>query len=74
MSGYQPLPILDMEHWTTEQVLAVYDLCQTISATLMARHEDQLIEMMLEIDQCRDVAYSDGKEDENLQLPFEQHG
>lgn len=51
MSGYKHLPIPDMEHWTPEQVLAIYDLCQTISAALMARHEDQLVELMMAIEQ-----------------------
>jgi hypothetical protein len=37
-----------MDQWSAEQVLAVYDLCQMICATLMHRHEDQLLQKMIE--------------------------
>ena len=40
MSGYKQLPVPDMEQWSVDQVLAVYDLCQAVSAALMNRYED----------------------------------
>lgn len=46
MSGYKQLPVPDMEQWSVDQVLAVYDLCQAVSAALMNRYEDQLVEKM----------------------------
>jgi len=52
MSDYTQLPVPDMDQWSTEQVLAVYDLCQMISVTLMHRFEDQLLEKMIECDEC----------------------
>jgi hypothetical protein len=51
MSAYTQLPVPDMDQWSTEQVLAVYDLCQMISVTLMHRYEDQLLEKMIECDE-----------------------
>lgn len=51
MSDYTQLPIPDIDQWSTEQVMAVYDLCQMISATLMYRYEDQLLEKMIECDE-----------------------
>lgn len=51
MTDYTQLPIPDMGQWSTEQVLAVYDLCQMISVTLMRRYEDTLLEKMIECDE-----------------------
>ena len=51
MSDYTQIPIPDIDQWSTEQVLAVYDLCQMISVTLMHRFEDQLLEKMIECDE-----------------------
>ena len=72
MSGYQQLPVPDMEQWSDEQVLAVYDLCQTISATLMARHEGGLLEKMMASDERR-FKVSDGAHTQNLSLPFDDN-
>ena len=73
MSGYTQIPIPDMDHWTTDQILAVYDLCQMISATLMARHKEQLLEKMIEIDRRTESAQLRSTEyDDNLQLPFDE--
>lgn len=69
MSGYTQLPVPDMDQWSTEQVLAVYDLCQMISATLMNRYEDQLLEKMIECDErCSAV---NQLAEHNLSLPFD---
>lgn len=70
MSGYTHLPIPDMEQWSHEQVLAVYDLCQIISATLMQRYEDQLLEKMIESEQRHFAATE--KVERNLSLPFDE--
>lgn len=51
MSTYRKLHLPDMDQWSVDQILAVYDLCQTISATLMLHHQDQLTDRMMEIDQ-----------------------
>ena len=57
MSDYTQLPVPDMDQWSTEQVLAVYDLCQIISVTLMDRYEDTLLEKMIECDE-RQLAFT----------------
>jgi hypothetical protein len=66
------LPVPNMHNWTDDQVLAVYDLCQMISATLMARRRDGLIDKMIELDQQRgfDSPMLTPQHDLNLQLPF----
>ncbi len=46
MKRYTHPQIPDMDLWSSEQVLAVYDVCQTISATLMDRHTDALLSAM----------------------------
>lgn len=69
MSGYTQLPVPDMDQWSTDQVLAVYDLCQVISATLMHRYEDQLVEKMMECDK-RHCAV-DQLVEHNLSLPLD---
>ncbi len=51
MSDYTQLPVPDMDQWSTDQALAVYDLCQMICVTLMHRFEDQLLEKMIESDE-----------------------
>ncbi|MFT5895856.1 MAG: hypothetical protein ACI8VW_002731 [bacterium] len=53
ISDYTQLPVPDMDQWSTEQVLAVYDLCQMIRVTLMHQFEDQLLEKMIECDERR---------------------
>lgn len=70
MSGYTQIPVPDMDTWSTEQILAVYDLCQSICATLMQRHEETLVEKMIESDEqctprhpCKDTT---------LSLPFDE--
>ncbi len=69
MSDYTQLPVPDMDQWSTDQVLAVYDLCQAISTTLMQRNKDQLVEKMMEIDE-RHCAV-DQLVENNLSLPFD---
>ena len=73
MSGYTEIRVPDMDSWTTEQVLAVYDLCQSISATLMQRHEDQLLEKMIEIDQRTGFVSTTSSPccNANLELPLD---
>ncbi|OED36089.1 hypothetical protein AB833_28540 [Chromatiales bacterium (ex Bugula neritina AB1)] len=51
MNTYRQLHLPDMDRWSVDQILAVYELCQTISATLMLHHEQELIDRMMEIDQ-----------------------
>lgn len=46
MNRYTHLQIPDMDLWNAEQVLAVYDVCQTISAALMDKHRDALLKTM----------------------------
>ena len=70
MSGYTHLPVPDMEQWSHEQVLAVYDLCQIISVTLMQRFEDQLLEKMIESEQRHFDATQ--QTERNLSLPFDE--
>ena len=73
MSGYTQIPIPDMDHWTTDQILAVYDVCQMISATLMARHKDQLLEKMIEIDhRIESSQLMPNEYDDNRQLSFDE--
>ena len=56
MKSYAHLTVPGMDQWNVDQVLAVYDLCQMISATLRALHGDQLIEKMIALDdQHRDL-------------------
>jgi len=71
MSAYKHLPIPDMERWTPEQILAVYDLCQTISSALMERHEDQLVEQMIALDHRREMNPLELDIDENQYTLFE---
>ena len=68
MSGYTQLPVPDMDQWNADQVLAVYDLCQVISATLMHRYEDQLVEKMMECDERHCVV--DHLVEHDLSLPL----
>lgn len=56
MNDYTQIPIPDIDQWNSEQVLAVYDLCQMISTTLMLRYEDQLLEKMIESDERRSAS------------------
>lgn len=67
------LAVPNMQNWNTDQVLAVYDLCQMISATLMARHHDELVEKMIELDRQRGFQHHVPVKDvdPNLQLPFD---
>ena len=69
MSGYKQLPVPDMEQWSVDQVLAVYDLCQAVSAALMNRYEDQLVEKMIECDERQPTV--DQAAEHNLSLPFD---
>lgn len=70
MSGYTHLPMPDMDQWSHEQVLAVYDLCQIISATLMQRYEGQLLERMIESEQRHFAATEQAEY--NLSLPLDE--
>lgn len=67
MSDLRQLPVPDMEHWSIDQVLAVYDLCQTISATLMHHHKEALVDRMIEIDRSHGHPLCD----KTLPLPFD---
>lgn len=72
MKDYITIPVPNMQRWNADQVLAVYDLCQMISATLMVRHRDQLIERMIELDQLRGYEHPiPVEEDPNYELPFD---
>lgn len=53
MNDYSQIKVPDMEHWSVDQILAVYDLCQMISATLMELHREDLMEKMMTLDSQR---------------------
>lgn len=69
MSAHTHLPVPDMDRWSADQALAVYDLCQAISATLMQRYEDQLVHKMIESEEHH--CASDKSSEHNLSLPFD---
>ena len=60
-----PLPIMDT--WSTEQKLAVYDLCRLISEALWQHDRDGLLEAMIHDDHERGFDL----DNRNLELPFE---
>jgi hypothetical protein len=61
-----------MDMWSTEQVLAVYDVCQTISAVLMDRYEQDLITQMADNQDRRFPAEQEcATTEQNLPLPFD---
>ena len=64
-----PLLVPGMQEWSIEQVLAVYDLCQAISVSLMAQHKDELLAEMMAIDE-RWVNDTNQVDETNLELPF----
>lgn len=71
MNHHTDLPIPDIDNWSAEQRLAVYDLCQTIAQTLMDRHGDELIELMAAIDAESGVSGIVKEVNPNLTLPFD---
>ena len=72
MNRYTHLQIPDMDLWSAEQVLAVYDVCQTISATLMDQHTDALIKTMADNHAKRcPTEHTCTTREQNLSLPFE---
>lgn len=72
MKRYTHLQIPDMDLWSSDQVLAVYDVCQTISAALMDRHKDALVRTMADNYARRcptEPPYTNTEH--NLPLPFD---
>lgn len=65
---YQDIRIVGMDQWTDEQVLAVYELCQSISAHLAISHRDELIDLMMEMDAKRMI---EGARDPNLMAQYQ---
>ena len=63
-----PLPIMDT--WSTEQKLAVYDLCRLISETLWQHDRDGLLEAMISDDRDRGFDHACHLDNRNLELPF----
>ena len=72
MNRYTHLQIPDMDLWSSEQVLAVYDVCQTISAALMDKHSDALLKTMADNHARRCPSeHPCVTGEQNLQLPFD---
>lgn len=72
MKGYAHIAVPDMDQWNADQVLAVYDLCQMISASLRALHGEQLIEKMIALDDQHRDQYETQNEYQ-WPLPFDEH-
>ena len=75
MNRYTHLQIPDMDLWSSDQVLAVYDVCQTISATLMDKHKDALLKTMADNHAMRCPCPSEHRcatSEQNLQLPLDE--
>ncbi len=72
MKRYTHLHIPDMDLWSSDQVLAVYDVCQTISAALMDRHRDALLKAMTANHAKRcSTEQNCVTTEQNLPLPFD---
>jgi len=72
MNRYTHLQIPDMDLWSSDQVLAVYDVCQTISAVLMDQHRDALLKTMADNHARRcPTEHPCDTGDQNLSLPFD---
>lgn len=66
-----PLPLPIMDTWSTEQKLAVYDLCRLISEALWQHDRDGLLQAMIHDDLERGFDHSYDLDNPNLELPFE---
>ena len=64
------LPLAIMESWSSEQKLAVYDLCRMISESLWQQDRDGLLEAMIRDDHKRGFDHTD-LDNPNLELPFD---
>lgn len=72
MNRYTHLQIPDMDLWSSDQVLAVYDVCQTISAVLMDKHRDALLKKMADNHTKRCLTEQPcTTSEQNLPLPFD---
>lgn len=56
---------------TSEQLLAIYDLCQIITENLWLRHEQALLEQMIEQHRINGQTALAGTANDNLELPFD---
>ncbi len=59
------------QHWTPEQILALYDLCSLMSETLWQQHEEILLAHMMRIDRESEDGSSNFHTQDNLELPFD---
>ena len=67
----QRLMIELTQHWTPEQLLAVYDFSRQLNEAIWQQHETELLELMYERDQkCGHESISRHQQD-NLELPFD---
>jgi len=66
-----PLPLSIMQTWSSEQKLAVYDLCRLISEILWQHDHDGLLEAMIRDDYDRGFDHVDDLHNRNLELPFD---
>ena len=64
------VPLSIMATWSTEQRLAVYDLCRLISESLWQHDRDGLLEAMIRDDHERGFDHV-GDPNPNLELPFD---
>lgn len=59
------------QHWTPDQLLALYDFCRLMEEVLWQRHEDTLLEQMIIRDQENGFEPFSSHRQENLELPFD---
>lgn len=71
MNSRNLLYVPDIDHWTIEQMIAVHDLCQSITTQLMDKHGDALIEKMLEMDRQNGSLRNDKQHESQYPLPFD---
>ena len=71
MMKTSPLPLPIMETWSSEQKLAVYDLCRLISEVLWQYDRDALLDAMIRDDQQHGFDHPGHHDNRNLDLPFD---
>ncbi len=69
----QPIPLNRdmMDRWSTQQKLAVYDFCRTVSEYLWQHYRDDLLEEMLRDDIQRGFDHHIDIDNPNLELPLD---
>ena len=65
------LMIVMTQHWTPEQLLAVYDFSRELNEAIWQQHEDELLELMYERDQKSGHEPISCQRQDNLELPFD---